>query len=620
MNLDRRASRLVRVCWLLVLVLLAFGCGGRAVDGDGQEDAGSDAPADRNSDRTMPPPEGGASPDRGSPLPDAQRDARDGGIPDVGVDRDAMPDASVDPRDAAVDRRDATIDAIADITGAIDNIDVLLPIDGGDGGDAGDAGDGGADAPPAADAAADAGDDIADAGPSDAVADAVEDCTLACGLVALMVTPVNPVIPDWCAQALTATGIYADGGTLDLTAPTRWRTSNASVAVVSNAAGKEGIVTAMGPGIVTITAELAGLTASTTATITSGLPVALAITPPASSLAQGLRLPFVATVIFNDGVTWDMTSQALWSSSAPSTASIGADGVALGLASGTTTITAAVGTLTASMSLTVTNATLVGLTVAPASSTLPVGAVKRLTVMGQFSDGSSQDLTTQVSWISSDPTRATVSDGAGSKGRVTAVSAGTTTITASLGAIAHTAMVDVSPASLQSITTSMLTRDLVLRMALPMQAIGLYSDGSNVDLTEVATWSSPDSSIAAVSGSVVTGKSEGQVWLSVSFAGVTGSFLVTVRAARLVAVSLAPANPNVSPGTSTPLRATGTYSDGVLLDLTELAAWISSAPSVAAISNIGGRRGILTGLLPGSSSISASYACGGAATTAVVAP
>jgi trimeric autotransporter adhesin len=611
MNIDRRASMLLRIRWLLVVVLLALGCGGRAVDGDLEADAGRDAPADRNNDITISPPEGGASPDRAAPMPDAPRDARDGGIPDAGVDRGTMPDVSSDARDAAVDRRDTTMDASADITDAIDNIDVPPPIDGRAPG---------ADAPPAADAEADAGDDVADARPSDAVVDAVEDCTLACGLVGLVVTPVNPVIIDWCTQAMRSTGIYADGTTLDLTAPTRWRTSNASTAVVSNAAGKEGIVTAMGAGSVTITAELAGLTANTSVTVTSGLPVALAITPPASSLAQGFSLPFVATVVFNDGVTSDVTSQVLWSSGFPSTASIGADGVALGLAPGTTTIAAVLGSLTASMSLTVTSATLVGLTIAPASSTLPVGTVKRLMVTGQFSDGSAQDLTTLVSWNSLDPTRATVSDEAGSKGRVTAVAGGTATITATLGIMAHAATVDVSTASLQSISTSMLTRDLALRMTLPLQAIGLYSDGSNVDLTDVATWSSPDSSIATVRGSMVTGKSEGQVWLSVSFAGVTGSTPVTVRAARLVAVSLVPADPNVSPGASTPVRATGTYSDGVLLDLTELAGWISSDPSVAAISNIAGRRGILTGLWPGTSAISVSYACGGAAATAIVSP
>ena len=77
-------------------------------------------------------------------------------------------------------------------------------------------------------------------------------------------------------------------------------------------------------------------------------------------------------------------------------------------------------------------ATLTSITVGP-NVTLPVGLSRQVTATGNYSDGTMQDLTTQVTWASSAPSVATISNSSGSQGVATAVGLGVTTITATLG-------------------------------------------------------------------------------------------------------------------------------------------------------------------------------------------
>lgn len=91
--------------------------------------------------------------------------------------------------------------------------------------------------------------------------------------------------------------------------------------------------------------------------------------------------------------------------------------------------------------------TLVGLTISPANTTFTVGTTFNLSAIGTFSNGGIQDLTASATWTSSNPAVATVSNTAGSKGSVTTVSAGTTTITATASGISAATLLTVTSSS-----------------------------------------------------------------------------------------------------------------------------------------------------------------------------
>jgi hypothetical protein len=87
-------------------------------------------------------------------------------------------------------------------------------------------------------------------------------------LVSIAVTPTsaNLVIPN--VKQFSATGIYSDGTTKDLTTLVEWVSSDTSIATISNAPGFQGLATfSLQIGSTTITANLLGIT-SNQATLT----------------------------------------------------------------------------------------------------------------------------------------------------------------------------------------------------------------------------------------------------------------------------------------------------------------------------------------------------------------
>jgi hypothetical protein len=154
------------------------------------------------------------------------------------------------------------------------------------------------------------------------------------------------------------------------------------------------------------------------------------------------RLQLKATGTYRDGSTQGLTSSATWTSSITGVATITSPGgLATGVSPGTTEITAASGAVSSGpVELTVMIApTLTSIAVAPPNASLEVGATLQFSAIGTYDDGSTQILTSQVIWSSSDTTVATIASG----GLATGAAPGTTTIEASLSGLSGTAILTV---------------------------------------------------------------------------------------------------------------------------------------------------------------------------------
>src|SRR5439155_2357122 len=117
---------------------------------------------------------------------------------------------------------------------------------------------------------------------------------------------------------------------------------------------------------------------------------------------------------------------------------------------------------------------------------------------GIYSDLTTQDLTGPVTWSSSDPLVATISDAAGSLGLGTSVAPGHTTIAASLGGISGNTSLTVTAASLVSIEVTPASPSIALGTAQAFTATGTYSDSTTQDLTDRVTWSSSNPLVATI--------------------------------------------------------------------------------------------------------------------------
>jgi hypothetical protein len=174
-------------------------------------------------------------------------------------------------------------------------------------------------------------------------------------------------------------------------------------------------------------------------------PVSIAVTPLNSSVPKGATQQFLATGTFADNSTRNLTTAVTWASSDTGIATINAAGLATAVATGTTTITAVSGTIASTpVTLTVTPAAVSAITIAPANPSIAAGATVQFTATGTLTDGTTQDLTTAVTWSSLSSFTATISNTAGTNGLATGVNAGTTTIRAVSGGISKSTLLTVT--------------------------------------------------------------------------------------------------------------------------------------------------------------------------------
>ena len=87
-------------------------------------------------------------------------------------------------------------------------------------------------------------------------------------LQSIVISPANQSIAQGATLPFTATGIYSDNSTQNLTMSATWSSSNSSLAFISNAPGSNGTATALAAGTTTITAVWGNITVATFLTLT----------------------------------------------------------------------------------------------------------------------------------------------------------------------------------------------------------------------------------------------------------------------------------------------------------------------------------------------------------------
>jgi uncharacterized protein YjdB len=425
----------------------------------------------------------------------------------------------------------------------------------------------------------------------------------------ISVTPEDLTLPIGISQQYIASAIYSDGSIEDLVSGVTWSSSTTSVATVD----ANGLATIIAAGSTTITATVGAFTDTTTITVVPAHLTSITLSPASVSIAPGTRQQFVATGNFDDGSTQVLTS-ALWSSSAISVLTMDASGLGVAVGPGTSTVTAISGTISATASVTVTNATLVSLAITPLASSMPAGAVKQFTATGTFSDNSSEDMTNSVLWSSSAASIATIDN----SGIATSIAMGSTTITAEWGAITQSTTLTVSNVTLVSITISPANPRLEVHTSLRFTATGNYSDGSTSTLANVS-WRSSKNNFANVRGSgILHAKKAGNLTLSASSSGITGTTTVIIGTGTLVSVAITPANSSVTAGSTQQMAAIGTFSDGTTQDVTINSHWSSTVPTVATIANAPVNAGLARTFAAGTTTIGVNRG-GNTATTTLTA-
>jgi uncharacterized protein YjdB len=268
------------------------------------------------------------------------------------------------------------------------------------------------------------------------------------------------------------------------------------------------------------------------------------------------------------------------------------------------------------------------LQITPTSETLAAGNTAQFTATATYTQGthpsSQQNVTSTVTWTSSNPGVATVS----AAGLATAVAGGTTVITASIngfpGQVSASAQVTVISSSGGTGTSSLVSLAIIpasqtvasINQTAQFIAIGTTSTGATVDLTNQVAWSSSSTQIATIGKTtgLATAVGQGSAAITAIYTNTAGGTVVTGTGTftvtggtqeQFTAVSVTPTSQTLSAsGQTSQLIALATSgSSGLQEDVTSSPQiqWISSTPSVASVS----ASGLVTGLSAGTSTITA---------------
>lgn len=434
-------------------------------------------------------------------------------------------------------------------------------------------------------------------------------------LTRLEVTPSQPSIAAGTTLQFVATGHFSDDSTQDLSTQVAWASSNTAVATVDD----EGLARGVAPGSALISAALDGISGGTTLVVSGATLTGVEVEPAALSLAKGRTRQLTATGRFSDGSSQDITSQVAWSSDAPATLTVSVTGLATAVDVGAATVTATVGGVSGTSTVTVTAAELVSLEVTPATPSLALGQTLQLTATGTYSDATTQTVTDQVTWLSTVTTVATVSNVLDSRGLVTTHAPGTTVIGVSLGAVTGGTTLTVTAAVLQQLEVTPASSTLPLGVQQTFTATGLFSDGTQQDLTTQVTWSTDAAAVATISNAAgsegeLTPVAPGTTAVRATQGTVTGHTDVTVVAATLSRIDITPGEPSLAKGRTQQLTATGVYSDGTTQDLTAAVTWSSAAVSTATVDT----QGLLTAMNEGTTAVTAQSGTVSGTTTVTV--
>jgi len=434
------------------------------------------------------------------------------------------------------------------------------------------------------------------------------------GLMSISVTPANSTTPRGLTRQFIATGVYSDGTTRDISTAVVWSSGTTSVATVNGT----GLASGLQIGSTLITATFGTKSGNTTLTVTAAVLSSMIVTPVNPSVVDGLTRQFTAIGAFSDGTSQDVTRSAAWTSATLAVATMNASGaansgLATGLTVGTSLITATLSGISANTTLRVTAATLVRITVTPLNPSVVDGLTRQFAALGTFTDGTTEDFTTQAIWASATTTVATMNaSGLAVSGLATGQSAGTSLISATFRGLTGSTTLTVTPATLVSIAVTPTNPTVIDGLTRQFTALGTFTDGSVVNVTTSAVWSSASTLVATVNPSgllnsgLATGQSAGTSVISAAVRLVSGSTTLTVTTAALTSIALTPLNPSVLAGQNQQFIARGTYTDASVVDISSRVVWTSNMVSVAIVNPSGQpNSGLAFGVSPGLSVIAA---------------
>ncbi|NRB40887.1 MAG: Ig-like domain-containing protein, partial [Pseudomonadales bacterium] len=423
----------------------------------------------------------------------------------------------------------------------------------------------------------------------------------------IQITPSRLSLAKGTSEQLSAKAFYSDGSSIDISALSSWVSASPAILHIETGTANAGLATGVSEGLTQIRASYLGFNSTIPVTVTSSVIKDLQITPQNAEVANGLNINFQARAIYSDGTAIDVTLDAAWASLDPTIVSIisgGADsGLATALAVNHTRITATFDGITSSTAVTVNNASVVSLAIEPTNITSAAGITTQYSAFATLSNGQYIDVSRQAFWTSSKTDVADVTATGTQAGLATALTSGTTDITASFSGQLASTQLTVTDATVIQLMVAPLNTEIIVSTTAQYSATAILSDGSRHDVTTLVSWTTENHSIAQIDSlGLATGISKGASAIKASY--IDGSINLSAEAILTVTgpekpllfIDLNPVSAAVLINSTQQYTATAVFEDGSKQDVTDDVHWSSTDQRLAIISATGLAVGVSTGV------------------------
>jgi uncharacterized protein YjdB len=273
--------------------------------------------------------------------------------------------------------------------------------------------------------------------------------------------------------------------------------------------------------------------------------------------------------------------KVVWAVADSNLATVSPTGVVTGRRVGTVPVAASVEGKSAVAQIRVAPVAAVAVRVSPSSRDLTVGQTAQLKAEPLDAQGAVLS-GRAVAWSSSRPGVATVSQ----TGAVTALSPGSTIITATAEGKSGVAGVTVTPAAVASVAVTPTAATLVVGQTVQLEAQPRDASGRPL-AGRAVTWSTNRPTVATVTSTgVVAAVSPGTATVTASSEGRSGAATIVVEAPSVDRVEVTPASTTVKVGGSFRLTATVYDSRGSVIPGARV-GWASSDTRIATVDNTG---------------------------------
>ncbi|MEO7359995.1 MAG: Ig-like domain-containing protein, partial [Gemmatimonadaceae bacterium] len=411
-------------------------------------------------------------------------------------------------------------------------------------------------------------------------------------------------VPVATVQISPATDTVVVGQTTQLTAvprdsigaplvdrPIAWSSSNQAIATVS----ASGLVVGTQAGTVTITSSSEGKSGSSRIVVLARPVGAVIVSPAQISLSAGQTIKLTVLITDNNGTL--LTGRPItYQSGNTNVATVATDGTVTGVKEGAALITVTSEGKTGTADVAVLASPVTTVRINTSSAEMAIGSTQTLSVT--LLDASGNTLPARpIAWRSGAPSVASVA----SNGTVTALAAGTVVVFATVDGKLASSTLTVRAITATSVVIAPPTATVYVGDALDLGAQPRDGGGA-VIAGKAVKWSSSDDRIAVVSSTGrVRALALGQVLITATVDGVSGSSAITTLIEPVLSVTIDPPTVTVLPGGSATLTATARGRNGTALPGRTF-TFQSSDISTVQVSNLG----YVTGLKQGAATITAS--------------